>query len=351
MYAQCEGKLVARQTMGPWEGQIVDDVPKLGEKDLELRWRGAKVPKSLWLQMLGFFRYAEARWKCEAQVRLYHDPATGEWKAAALPQWIATGMESDEIKSYELDAAKTELRNKALASVAGLTAAGTAHSHCNGTAFQSGKDRRDEISQPGLHVTYGRVSGGKIHLHGRVCLRKLFYPIHWADWFPDWSAETVSRVDDFEWEIPADADLSFPEEWLACCFEKPAPVPRWHAERDPFPGREAGWDWDQMASPSADDAVEDDMSEALRECEEALKATGDPEFEKWALDALREKAADPTETTWGLLDAADEMLRARETLLDAADCTVKCDMPAWIMVRLMARRVFASYGMAPFDMD
>lgn len=215
------GKIpVARQDLGLWKGDIAVDLP--GIEEPKLSWKGAKIKTSLVLEIVSFFRHANEKWKSEAQLRLAYSPGTMEWRAVALPQHVGTGMTSNEIKT--LDAEGEALRDKAMSELGpGFVLNGTAHSHCDCGAFASSVDKHDEISQNGLHLTFGKISSIEIEIHGRVTLRGIEYAIAWDEWFEAPPARDEKNESLATLAIPADFVPSFPESWLASCKEREEP--------------------------------------------------------------------------------------------------------------------------------
>jgi len=127
-----------------------------------LRLKTGKMSLSLWRTIAFFFKKINDTEKSEAQVRLFYNKTTRMWKAHAFPQEMNTGMTTKELPDHERF--QTDM-NEMLAG--GFHQWGTAHSHCNATAFQSGTDKTDEDNSAGIHITMGTVSGPKIDLHAR----------------------------------------------------------------------------------------------------------------------------------------------------------------------------------------
>ncbi len=234
-------KVLTHQSLPLWEGMIPLDLET--EEAPAIRWKGHPIPWNLWFQALGFFRHINKEHKSEAQVRLAYNPtapAETSWRIVVMPQRVATGMYSEELKA--LDDKQTEQREAALASLSTEDGVwhlnGTNHSHCDSSAFQSGTDYADEMSQTGVHLTFGRVSSDEVHVHGRVTLRGIKYPIDWKDWVPDldWE-EGASLRDDFTLTLTKDTDLSFPKEWLDLCYviaEPKRPIHAWKGHKSKY---------------------------------------------------------------------------------------------------------------------
>lgn len=219
MIAMHKEKPVTAQDLGLWEGDIVTLLPEVDKP--ALKWKGAPLPQKFFDQMLGFFRHAHATWKSEATLRLAYNPTTSAWHMFCLPQIVRPGLEALEIKTPTEE--QKALRNSALSILEnGFMENGTTHSHCDAGAFQSGTDYAGEIKNTGVHITLGEINSDRPSVHGRVVLRGVQYKINWAEWFEGWPEELDGATDTFDL-IPG-TDLSFPDEWLKCCFEPPPVV-------------------------------------------------------------------------------------------------------------------------------
>jgi hypothetical protein len=239
-FGQHGGKLLVRQDFGLWSGLLPYDLGSIPPvKEPVIRWHGAKIPSGIWSQLAAFFRHANATWKSEAQARLYYSAEKAEWKVVVAPQRVATGMFSGELKDWQMTPDQRVMRAEAFSAPGdGFLPNGTFHSHCDCSAFQSGTDHADEISQPGVHITFGKVSSERIHVHGRVSYRGIIYPIRWDDWFPGWPEGLDPALPTFEYAVGKEFKAEFPKEWLDRCFpydSKPAAV----GPRDDWWGRKS----------------------------------------------------------------------------------------------------------------
>lgn len=125
-----------------------------------------KIPLSLWRTIASFFRKVHQEEKSEAQVRLFYSDTTRQWKACAFPQEKNSGMTTKELKDHEdYGALMSEMLEGGL-----YYQWGTIHSHCDVSAFQSGTDKSDEESSPGIHITIGKIISDKIDLHVRFTM-------------------------------------------------------------------------------------------------------------------------------------------------------------------------------------
>ena len=352
-------KLVALQDFGLWAGLLAYDVPPMSGAP-HIRWKGAKLKTETLLELAAFFRHANETWHSEAQARLFYSAEKGEWKVVVVPQRVATGMFSGELKDWQMTDAQKAMREAAFAEPGdGFQPNGTFHSHCDCSAFQSGTDHADEISQPGVHVTFGRVSSERIHVHGRVSFRGILYPIRWDDWLEDWPEGMNPDMQTFDLTVGKEFKHSFPAAWLERCFpfdSVPAsanPDRRnwWSYHQSSAPVRSTGYGYSYRALPplrpaspakarkeagaERRDAGKQDAwspgkarrgrpSRASRKLERAVKsvyeATLDKAFTLWVQDDMeRERQEDPladlelSATSWcmlyaGIHDAVSELI-------------------------------------------
>lgn len=124
------------------------------------RYKGPKIPLTLWREILTFFQWSYNTTKSEVQVRLFRHRKTGEWKAWALPQEKGSGMTTKEIEHPNREADMKQF--------AEYDNVGTVHHHCAMGAFQSGTDKSDEANQPGFHITVGHMDKQVYDLHTRI---------------------------------------------------------------------------------------------------------------------------------------------------------------------------------------
>jgi hypothetical protein len=230
-------KLVTREDLGLWEGDVA---PILDEtKEVDLHWKGGKLPPRLIFECLKWFRMVNDKHSSEAQARLGYNPETKEWKWFAFPQYVVAGLYSKEIPSNELTEEQKAMRLRATKEMAdgGFIDAGTIHSHCDAGAFASGTDDKDEITQNGVHLTLGRISSENPEIHGRVVFRKIRYPIHWEDWL---DRAPAGLSDCWEFSAKGVEGVTIDEERLmGLCFEQPEPARR--TTRYGWPS--GGWGW------------------------------------------------------------------------------------------------------------
>lgn len=181
-------------------------------------WTGHKMPVVMVHSCLAFFRDCYQRYKGEAMVRLAYHPEQG-WKAVPMPQEGRAGMavtdRADEKVLQQL-------------SKDGYSLFGSAHSHCQATAFASGTDNADEEKSPGLHFTLGKIDSSPVDIHVRATLRKVKFEVKLSDWFWDPRVDALSRaglpspvVEDClrYFLLNPEKDITFPEEWKEVILE------------------------------------------------------------------------------------------------------------------------------------
>lgn len=162
--------LLPETQWGKWFGDVVAVIPETKVEDLKLQWTGGTIPKELFREILGLFKWSYDKHGCEAQVRLYYNPATQDWKAVPMPQFIQAGLVSNENDKHpDFNKLKLDMEAKGYGHI------GSAHHHCNASAFQSGTDLKDEITTEGFHYTIGNLGSDKATFQCRCVVRKINY--------------------------------------------------------------------------------------------------------------------------------------------------------------------------------
>ncbi|MDP3710439.1 MAG: Mov34/MPN/PAD-1 family protein [bacterium] len=113
---------------------------KVHEEELKLHLP-KKIPSSMFLDSLGFFREIYRLHQSEAEVLLYWSDKEKEY-VLIVPEQMAGSM---------------ALSAEVGANPKGLDRVGTMHSHGDLWAFHSEIDDRDEEHDDGLHITFGDV--------------------------------------------------------------------------------------------------------------------------------------------------------------------------------------------------
>lgn len=162
------GKAYEKFSVGPWEGYRPVELPECYPY---IRWSGGKlllredperhpgIPS--WENLLAFFYWQHEKTGGESQAVLYLNPTTG-----VIFPWVRAQRESSTMSTDELpDHANRQEDDKLFKDHIVI---GSVHHHCKMSAFQSGEDRADEITQPGLHITLGKLDEEVWDLHTRV---------------------------------------------------------------------------------------------------------------------------------------------------------------------------------------
>ena len=204
---------VEEQDTGLYEGPVRILLENI--EDPVLNWKGAKITKELWRQIVAFMAATYEAFSSEAQLRLYYNEELSAWRVAVFPQYIGTGMFSEEIKDHK----DREEVFESVPSESGWKECGTVHHHCSYSAFQSGTDHKDEIEKNGFHITLGDLDNNKKYsFHSRVSFRGIMYesvPLQWLDYEKE---EEISAA--------ATKEEEYPEAWDEYLHEKPKTVAR-----------------------------------------------------------------------------------------------------------------------------
>lgn len=224
-YIVHENKVYEYRTDGLFRGYI-PVTPAIPQGTPVIIYTGPKMPISpLWREVLAFFKWGYDTSKSEVQVRLYLNEKASTWKAWAFPQEEGTGMSAKEIP----EACDLECKKVGLFSKNGWIEAGTVHSHCACSAFQSGTDRDNEKSKNGIHVTVGKIDEKAYDISGRVSYRGTFFNMEWTTWF-----EMPTGLEGLPWSFrgevmkyfltnPVAPGETFPDEWKENVIKNKAP--------------------------------------------------------------------------------------------------------------------------------
>ncbi len=222
------GTVLAEQDRGRISGLLPVFLPEVSEVPT-IRWKDVKISARLWGQIKSFMLWSQQQFSSEAQLRLYFNDRTKRWRALVWPQYIGTGLYSEEIDESkggtdpgikEKAARQKAMLLKLVDPDKGWYEYGTVHHHCTASAFQSGTDHKDEIDRPGIHITVGHILSDKYDLHARFVINKTLYKVVLEDWIDtdDLHKPTYNK---------------FPGLWTTQCFEKPKPVvwkPNWQRD-------------------------------------------------------------------------------------------------------------------------
>jgi hypothetical protein len=207
-------------TFTPYSSDLIEGFTPtpITEQEPFFKWKGGKIPLSLWHGVNAFFEWAYKEFQSESIVQLFYNSSTGEWKAWAMPQFVGTGMTVSQSKEQEhwdiFDANQRRFLD-------GFDAFGSIHNHCKAGAFQSSTDADDERGKNGIHITVGNLTSPKYSTHFRVAFKREFYNPRLVEWFEceyNFSEEIKDLIIKDELAIPVES--SFPEEWKTNCYKK-----------------------------------------------------------------------------------------------------------------------------------
>lgn len=195
-------------------------MPAIPEGNPNLTWKGALIPEHVYCRLTSFMYWSYKETKGEAQARLAYNTLTHEWDIIVMPQEKGTGMATVEIPDHpDRNAAQAVL------TIPGYITAGTAHHHCDMSAFQSGTDKTDEDRQDGLHITFGKLNEAELDVHARVTLRGTTYLTSLSKWieFPEIPAviPATFHEDLRKYWLLHPNKVEFPEVWKTRLIQPP----------------------------------------------------------------------------------------------------------------------------------
>jgi hypothetical protein len=123
------------------------DVP---EHSVDPIWKGAKIPLTMWQDIVGFCKHSYDALKSETLIYLFYDETSKTPWSWWVPPQITAGMtvkSNPDDPEYAIQRAQYP-----------DTMFGTVHHHCSTSAFQSGTDEADETQREGLHFTVGNLN-------------------------------------------------------------------------------------------------------------------------------------------------------------------------------------------------
>ncbi len=207
------------------------------ETTAKYEWEGPKMNlpnRAWWDEVMAFFEWTQREHHSEAQVRVYVNATTREWKAWAFPQRGRTGMTTRELEDHPQTAIQRAQFGDQWVYYC------TIHHHCSGSAFQSSTDTSNEIGQDGIHITIGKVGSQHYDIHARVYQSRYHLPAVGLHSFWDVTAiknsipahlksllpeDVDARLAAFEMCIPPAAETTFPELWKEnYIIDAPPPV-------------------------------------------------------------------------------------------------------------------------------
>jgi hypothetical protein len=154
-------------------------VPGLQEQDAGLRLCVPRLPRVLVAAALGFFRDVYQRWRGEAILIMFYDPAQGRFAFRAPPQRITGRVEHGRFRAdLRLDYRACDRPGT------GYVKLGTFHSHGNAGPWHSSIDIHDELYEAGLHITAGYVDSPRPEFAAAFVVGRTRFTVPVADVLP-----------------------------------------------------------------------------------------------------------------------------------------------------------------------
>ncbi len=123
----------------------VENIPFIESITPDISPNFPPIPQNLANKVRLFFKKVYEEYRTEANVLIYINPETKQFRIHVPNQQVARNFVSYEKKLSPKDALELN----------GFLCIGTIHSHCDFEAFHSGVDIDDEKHFDGLHVTFG----------------------------------------------------------------------------------------------------------------------------------------------------------------------------------------------------
>lgn len=258
----CDKKVVQLDSAwGLWEGDIPAVFMKQDAKKLNITWKGKPIPANLFRQILSFFHWTYETFSTEAQLRLYYNRETEEWRAVPMPQFAVSAASSKENEKHEnFNLIHAELEAQ------GFGHAGSGHHHSTMNAFQSETDHKDEVNIEGFHFTIGNITSPVADFHSRCVVREIVYDNFDVHTFLPYNHEILKLT-----KLP-----EFPEVWKTRIEKEPAPTIRtfkdYPSQGHEYSGWQEWWKWwnpknrtpapQKKTNPSMEDDFEERELEA-----------------------------------------------------------------------------------------
>jgi PRTRC genetic system protein A len=123
----------------------VDEIGYLPKQEETLSVRFKPLPWKMLQTIVAFLHAVYAKYNGEGIVILHYSAVRQEWG------WVVPPQETDK-NGLHVDYKPEDVKLPE-----GAVLAGTVHSHCSASAFQSGTDSHDENHFDGLHITVGNL--------------------------------------------------------------------------------------------------------------------------------------------------------------------------------------------------
>lgn len=137
----------------------IDEIPHLARVTPYATMWMPPIPQDTASLALSFFRRVWREYRSECELQLYVSQQQSKF-LLICPEQEVTGVSVRYKRQPTNTVPATFLR------------VGSIHSHCNFNAFHSTIDERDEITEDGLHVTFGNVDRQEISIAATICVRK-----------------------------------------------------------------------------------------------------------------------------------------------------------------------------------
>lgn len=158
----------------------VNGIPWLEEPDLQFRLKLPKLPGRIIGQALTFFRKVFETYRSEAYVTLLHSAKLGQYRLWCPKQKVS--MSSVDYDRTDQPSFEDRQMND-------WQMCGTIHSHCDFSAYHSGKDESDEATFDGIHITLGHVNKAQFSMASSIAISEIRETLE-----PEQSCAGVVRV-------------------------------------------------------------------------------------------------------------------------------------------------------------
>ncbi len=126
-------------------------------------FKGAKIPRHMWKNILAFMKQSYDQFKSETLVYLFYD----EKSKTPWDWWVPT----QETAGMTVESSPEDPKYQEQRKLYSDTMFGTVHHHCSTSAFQSGTDEADEVNREGIHFTIGHMDNEEgFDIHCRITI-------------------------------------------------------------------------------------------------------------------------------------------------------------------------------------
>lgn len=126
-------------------------------------FKGKKIPRSMWKQILSFMKHSYDEFDSETLVYLFYDETSNTPWSWWVPPQETHGMSVSSLPDHPDYKKQRKLYPDVMF--------GTVHHHCSVSAFQSGTDESDEENREGIHFTIGNMDEpDNFDIHCRITI-------------------------------------------------------------------------------------------------------------------------------------------------------------------------------------